>query len=227
MIIRGKRTTNYTVIPNELLNSDALTFRDKGLLCYLLSKPENWRVSISNCARVGEDGKHAINEALKRMREAGYVRMVRHQSGKVDWYVYDMPYPENQDGGQKPHPENPDRGFPDQENQDGLISKESYKVKSLQSNGKTPLARYRAEAVEVLEFLNKKTGKHYRAVDSNVRLVASILAERQGDTTTLYQVIAKKRREWGADEKMRNYLRPKTLFNKTNFAQYEGELGAT
>ncbi len=33
--------------------------------------------------------------------------------------------------------------------------------------------------------------------------------------------------KWGRDEKMRDYLRPKTIFNATNFANYVGELGAT
>jgi len=31
-------------------------------------------------------------------------------------------------------------------------------------------------------------------------------------------------REWGADEKMEEYLRPATLFNATKFAQYRGKL---
>jgi uncharacterized phage protein (TIGR02220 family) len=37
-------------------------------------------------------------------------------------------------------------------------------------------------------------------------------------------VIAKKTREWLHDEHMTEYLRPATLFNRTNFAQYQGEL---
>lgn len=37
-------------------------------------------------------------------------------------------------------------------------------------------------------------------------------------------VVAKKCREWIAEEKMNIYLRPATLFNKTKFANYKGEL---
>jgi hypothetical protein len=37
-------------------------------------------------------------------------------------------------------------------------------------------------------------------------------------------VIAKKCREWLHDEHMNEYLRPATLFNRTKFAQYQGEL---
>jgi len=80
-------------------------------------------------------------------------------------------------------------------------------------------------AIAILEFLNEKTGRRYRPVDANVRLVVCRL--REGATPTeIRQVVAKKTREWGCDERMNQFLRPKTLFNKTNFANYVGELVA-
>ena len=78
----------------------------------------------------------------------------------------------------------------------------------------------------VLSFLNEKAGKRYQPVDGNLDF---IVARLKGGATEqeLRQVIAKKCREWGADEKMETFLRPKTLFNATNFANYQGELGAS
>lgn len=81
----------------------------------------------------------------------------------------------------------------------------------------------KGEAREILEFLNTKTGRAYQAVDVNLDLVVARL--REGATAAqCRQVIAKKAREWLGDEKMAEYLRPATLFNKTKFAQYVGEL---
>lgn len=80
----------------------------------------------------------------------------------------------------------------------------------------------RAEAREILAFLNEKTGKHFRAVDANLQLIVARLKESTPDDVR--SVIAMKCREWLADEKMNHCLRPKTLFNATNFANYEGEL---
>lgn len=40
-------------------------------------------------------------------------------------------------------------------------------------------------------------------------------------------VIAIKVRQWGKDPKMSQFLRPKTLFSRTNYANYEGTLPAT
>lgn len=83
---------------------------------------------------------------------------------------------------------------------------------------------HKSEAVEILEFLNTKTGRGYRPVKANIEMIIARLKE--GATVAdCRQVIAKKTREWGTDEKMEQYLRPKTIFNRTNFANYVGELG--
>ena len=85
------------------------------------------------------------------------------------------------------------------------------------------LLKYGDPAREILEFLNKKTGRHYRPVVSNLRMIRSRIKE--GYTADeLRQVVAKKCREWRNDPVMNQYLRPATLFNATKFAQYSGEL---
>ena len=82
---------------------------------------------------------------------------------------------------------------------------------------------HRPDAIAALEFLNLKTGRRYEPVDANLRLIASRLKE--GATLQdMKSVIAKKCREWGTDPKMETFLRPKTLFSATNFANYKGEL---
>ena len=78
-------------------------------------------------------------------------------------------------------------------------------------------------AREIIAFLNAKTGRNYRAVHANLNPICARLKEGATEVE-LRQVVAKKAREWGNDEVMEKYLRPKTLFNATNFAQYQGEL---
>ncbi|MGN6347073.1 MAG: conserved phage C-terminal domain-containing protein [Candidatus Nitrosocosmicus sp.] len=82
----------------------------------------------------------------------------------------------------------------------------------------------RSQAKEVLEFLNSKTGKRFR-LDSDVNLKLIMARLRSGVTTIqCCKVIAKKTRDWNGDAKMREYLRPATLFGATKFEQYLGEL---
>lgn len=86
-------------------------------------------------------------------------------------------------------------------------------------NGKQ---KCKADAEGILAFLNEKTGKNFRPGKVNLDFIAERLKE--GATVVeCRQVIAKKAREWmGTD--MESYLRPATLFNRTKFAQYQGEL---
>lgn len=79
------------------------------------------------------------------------------------------------------------------------------------------------DAVEVLKFLNLKANRNYRDVKANTEMIQARLAE--GFTVAeLKQVVAKKCREWINDDKMSEFIRPKTLFSRTNFANYAGEL---
>lgn len=79
-----------------------------------------------------------------------------------------------------------------------------------------------ATARELLEFLNAKTGRNYRPVFANLEPIVARLKE--GFTVQdVKTVIARKCRDWMHDDKMALYLRPATLFNRTKFAQYNGE----
>lgn len=97
-----------------------------------------------------------------------------------------------------------------------LMSGDARRISCSPLNGK-------GEALQILAFLNEKTGHAYRPVKANLNLISARLKE--GATVMeCRQVIAKKSREWATDEKMAEYLRPATLFNATKFAQYVGEL---
>lgn len=81
----------------------------------------------------------------------------------------------------------------------------------------------KSESIEVLQFLNTKASRNYRPTEVNLQLIKARLKE--GYTAQdCKQVIAKKCREWIPDDKMREYLRPATLFNREKFNQYIGEI---
>ncbi|WP_186055708.1 conserved phage C-terminal domain-containing protein [Burkholderia gladioli] len=79
--------------------------------------------------------------------------------------------------------------------------------------------------VQVLDHLNAKANRSYQAVPANLKLIAARLAE--GATVDqLKAVVDAKVRDWQHDPKMREYLRPATLFNAEKCGQYVGALGA-
>lgn len=81
------------------------------------------------------------------------------------------------------------------------------------------------EAEKVLAHLNDVCGSRFKPVPANLSLITARLAE--GATVDeMKSVINCQNREWSNDDTMRKYLRPKTLFNATNYASYQGASAA-
>ena len=81
----------------------------------------------------------------------------------------------------------------------------------------------RLDAKAVLDYLNELSGKRFAPVDANLSLISSRLKE--GATIQMCKdVVFLKVADWNGTD-MANYLRPATLFNKSKFWQYHGEIG--
>jgi uncharacterized phage protein (TIGR02220 family) len=83
-------------------------------------------------------------------------------------------------------------------------------------------AQVKTEALQYLDFLNAKAGKHFRPVPSNLRLIEARLSEGVS-LQDLKTLTVRKCREWlGTDQE--KYLRPETLCNATKCHSYLGEI---
>lgn len=70
---------------------------------------------------------------------------------------------------------------------------------------------FTVQSKEILEYLNEKAGKRYKAVDRNLKHIKARL--REGFTVDdCKSVIDKKCAEWAKNERMNQYLRCETLF---------------
>lgn len=87
-----------------------------------------------------------------------------------------------------------------------------------------PLSSKLDAEADILNFLIKKSGKSFKHVPSNLKLISARLKEGH-KISDLTAVIDMKVKEWGGDQKMAKYIRPATLFNAEKFNQYVGELG--
>ena len=91
MIHRQPRiTTNFTVVPNQILNDGRISFRAKGLLVFILSKPDHWRTTTSHLASIGPDGRQAIQSMMRELEQAGYVVRRRYQDPATGQWRYDV-----------------------------------------------------------------------------------------------------------------------------------------
>lgn len=82
-IERKKR--EFTQIDNGVLEDPSLSFKSKGLIAYLLSKPDDWVPQIQDLINHSTDGRAAIYSALKELRLAGYAKLqtIRDEKGRI------------------------------------------------------------------------------------------------------------------------------------------------
>lgn len=92
-----KRTNNFVMLDKGFLEDERLSFKAKGILAYLLSKPDNWKVIVKNLVNASAEGKAAVYAGLKELKECGYYEKVpvRNEQGThiVRWEstIYEVP----------------------------------------------------------------------------------------------------------------------------------------
>ena len=74
-IVRSEKSVNqpFTRIDNRLISDAQLTFAARGLMCFLLSKPNKWNVVKEHLVNSSPGGITSINNLLRELEEAGYV----------------------------------------------------------------------------------------------------------------------------------------------------------
>lgn len=77
MIIKVKKSRDFTVMCNTALDDERLSLKAKGLYAVLMSKPEKWNVSYRGMQSQLKEGQTAILGALKELELAGYLVRVR------------------------------------------------------------------------------------------------------------------------------------------------------
>ncbi|USD64231.1 hypothetical protein [Vibrio sp. SCSIO 43136] len=161
-IIRKKRESHFTTISNVVFQRNQLSFQAMGMLGYLLSKPDNWQVSVAELQNVTKGsakptGREGVYNILKELKSSGFVVTQKQSSGEMDYYVFDEPVQEiEQDkkpNSAKPNQAKPNTAKPTQVNTDLKVNKDLNK-KSTKKNGLdfTPLG-FTDEQVEEFKQL--------------------------------------------------------------------------
>ncbi len=133
-IRRLHNPVGWTTVPNALIEDRSISWRARGILVYLLSRPDGWDTDSERLAEQaglpGEDrqsaaeGRDAVRRALNELDDANYLHRVKRQTQRGDgerrvgtWvtdvYVSDHPTPDGIPGlyapenAENPHGENP------------------------------------------------------------------------------------------------------------------------
>lgn len=97
MIIKIQRhSKNFVIIDKRPLEDVRLTWKAKGLLAYLLTKPHNWVVMRSDLVERSKNGRRAFQSAMKELKLYGYATLsiVRDEGGNIrgkEWIIHEEP----------------------------------------------------------------------------------------------------------------------------------------
>lgn len=97
--LRKEHKENYTCISNDVFRSD-LSLKARGMLCTMLSLPDDWEFSENGLQAILKDGQTSVRSAIKELEAAGFLSRTRErdESGRIGrciWTVSDYPRFEN------------------------------------------------------------------------------------------------------------------------------------
>ena len=109
-IIRAPRRHRFVVMDQRAVEDYRLSWAARGLLCYLLSRPDDWKVLVNDLRKRGNLGRDGIYRLLRELRTVGYARFLRlrDKNGRIRGGIYII-----REVADSPDPELPDTVLPE------------------------------------------------------------------------------------------------------------------
>ena len=91
-----KESGNFVTVHKSFIHDDNLSWKAKGILLYLLSRPDDWRIYETELNKHSSDGRDSLRTGIKELEEAGYIHRTRRRNEKgqlreYDYQVFEQP----------------------------------------------------------------------------------------------------------------------------------------
>lgn len=109
-VFRKVKKTDYTIIDNNIFKNQKLSLKGKGMICTMLSLPDNWEFSEEGLTQLSNDSRTGIRSTLNELMEYGYLtrKQLKDEKGKfanMEYTIYEDPLYQNPTS-EKPTSEN-------------------------------------------------------------------------------------------------------------------------
>ncbi|SUM14899.1 conserved phage C-terminal domain-containing protein [Staphylococcus epidermidis] len=220
-----KESGNFVTVHKDFIHDSNISWKAKGILLYLLSRPDDWQIYETELEQHSTDGLSGLKSGIKELEEIGYIQRnrKRDKSGRLNGYeylVYEQPHHirfsnvgktvngktnngKNVNG--KSHTTNNNSTNNDFNNNDENI---------LSGNPTMSRIPYK----EIVDYLNEKTGKNFKHKTAKTRKFIEARWNQDFRLDDFKKVIDIKTYEW-LNTDSDKYLRPETLFG-TKFESY-------
>lgn len=91
-----KESGNFVTVHKNFIHDNDITFKAKGILLYLLSRPDDWQIYESEILKHTKDGKDSLKSGIRELEKVGYVERTRKRDDKghlngYEYLVYEHP----------------------------------------------------------------------------------------------------------------------------------------
>ncbi|MDO5375717.1 MAG: conserved phage C-terminal domain-containing protein [Staphylococcus rostri] len=192
-----KESGNFVTVHKEFITDDSLSWKAKGMLLYLLSRPDDWQVYEIELQKHASDGRDSVRSGMKELQDAGYIhrQRIRDKKGQYKEYEYQVYEQPTYVGNNSTN--------------NNLTNNDSNIL-----SGNPTTYPYK----DVIDYLNRQAGKQYKSTTKKNRTVIRARTDEGFTLDDFKRVIDNKVSEWKGSN-MEKYLRPETLFG-TKFEGY-------
>lgn len=225
-----KESGNFVTVHKDFIHDSNISWKAKGILLYLLSRPDDWQIYETELEQHSIDGLSRLKSGIKELEEIGYIQRnrKRDKSGRLNGYeylVYEQPHHirfsnvgktvngKTNNGktvNGKSHTTNNNSTNNDFNNNDDTYNDENI----LSGNPTMSRIPYK----EIVDYLNEKTGKNFKHKTTKTRKFIEARWNQDFRLDDFKKVIDIKTYEW-LNTDSDKYLRPETLFG-TKFESY-------
>lgn len=129
----------YKSMSRALFEDSTLSFEARGVMGYILVKPDDWNVRITDLRNAGGIGRDKTYRIIDELITAGYIKRVteRREDGTIGdttYFVYEEPCPD------KPDTDKPESVKPESENKEHTKEEELLSKKSTKKECSKPSA---------------------------------------------------------------------------------------
>jgi hypothetical protein len=94
-IHRTHKFRRFVMIDNAVFENRSLSWEARGLLGYILTKPDHWIVRVGDLVAHGPARREKLRATMQELELAGYLRRrrIRVEGGRISWLteVYERP----------------------------------------------------------------------------------------------------------------------------------------
>lgn len=87
-----KESGNFVTVHKNFIHDNKISWKAKGILLYLLSRPDDWQVYETELVKHTSDGLSSLKSGIKELEEVGYIQRARKrdEKGRLKEYEYSV-----------------------------------------------------------------------------------------------------------------------------------------